>query len=59
MWSFGSPGLADDVEITEGDPRELTQGLLATYRRGGQLVGSVAVNLPPLRHRALREALLK
>ena len=59
MWSFGSPGLADDVEITEGDLRELTQGLLATYRRGGQLVGSVAVNLPPLRHRELRAALLE
>ena len=59
MWSFGSPGLADDVEITEGDLRELTGGLLATYRRGGQLVGSVAFNLPPLRHRELREALLK
>jgi len=59
MWSFGSPGLADDVEITEGDLRELTGGLLATYRRGGQLVGSVALNLPPLRHRQLREALLK
>jgi 3-phenylpropionate/trans-cinnamate dioxygenase ferredoxin reductase component len=59
MWSFGSPGLADDVEITEGDLREPAQGLLATYRRGGHLVGSVALNLPPLRHRALREALLK
>jgi NADPH-dependent 2,4-dienoyl-CoA reductase/sulfur reductase-like enzyme len=59
MWSFGSPGLADDVEITEGDLGEPTGGLLATYRRGGHLVGSVAVNLPPLRHRALREALLK
>ena len=59
MWSFGSPGLADDVEITEGDLGEPAQGLLAAYRRGGHLVGSVALNLPPLRHRALREALLK
>ncbi|HXT89231.1 MAG TPA: FAD-dependent oxidoreductase [Trebonia sp.] len=59
MWSFGSPGLADDVEITEGDLGELTRGLLANYRRGGHLVGSVAVNLPPLRHRELRAALLK
>jgi NADPH-dependent 2,4-dienoyl-CoA reductase/sulfur reductase-like enzyme len=58
MWSFGSPGLADDVVIAEGDLREPGQGLLATYRRGGHLVGSVAVNLPPLRHRELRQALL-
>jgi len=58
MWSFGSPGLADDVEITDGDLREPARGLLATYRRGGRLVGSVAVNLSPLRHRELREALL-
>src|SRR6185437_2485145 len=35
MWSFGSPGLADDVEITEGDLGELTRGLLANYCRGG------------------------
>ena len=58
MWSFGSPGLADDVEIAEGDLGELTGGLLAAYRRGGHLVGSVAVNLPPVRHRELRAALL-
>lgn len=58
MWSFGTPGLADDVEVTEGDLGELARGLLATYRRGGRLVGSLAVNLPPLRHRELREALL-
>lgn len=58
MWSFGSPGLADEVVIAEGDLREPARGLLATYRRGGRLVGSVTVNLPPLRHRELREALL-
>ncbi|HET9082105.1 MAG TPA: FAD-dependent oxidoreductase [Trebonia sp.] len=58
MWSFGTPGLADDVVIAEGDLREPAQGLLAEYRRGGRLVGSVAVNLPPLRHRELRAALL-
>jgi 3-phenylpropionate/trans-cinnamate dioxygenase ferredoxin reductase subunit len=59
MWSFGAPGLADDVVIAEGDLRDPARGLLATYRRGGRLVGSVAVNLPPLRHRELREALLR
>jgi NADPH-dependent 2,4-dienoyl-CoA reductase/sulfur reductase-like enzyme len=58
MWSFGLPGLADDVVIAEGDLRDPARGLLAAYRRGGRLVGSVAVNLPPVRHRELRAALL-
>ena len=58
LQSFGSPGLADDVVIAEGDLDELDKGLLATYHRGGRLVGSVAFNLPPTRYRALREALL-
>ena len=58
LQSFGSPGLADDVVIAEGDLGELDKGLLATYHRSGRLVGSVALNLPPTRYRALREALL-
>jgi 3-phenylpropionate/trans-cinnamate dioxygenase ferredoxin reductase subunit len=58
LQSFGSPGLADDVVIAEGDLDELDKGLLATYHRAGHLVGSVAFNLPPARYRALREALL-
>jgi NADPH-dependent 2,4-dienoyl-CoA reductase/sulfur reductase-like enzyme len=58
LQSFGSPGLADDVVIAEGDLDELDKGLLATYHRAGRLVGSVALNLPPTRYRALREALL-
>ena len=58
LQSFGSPGLADDVVIAEGDPDELDKGLLATYHRDGRLVGSVALNLPPSRYRGLREALL-
>jgi 3-phenylpropionate/trans-cinnamate dioxygenase ferredoxin reductase subunit len=58
LQSFGSPGLADDVVIAEGNLDELDKGLLATYHRSGRLVGSVALNLPPTRYRALREALL-
>jgi len=57
LQSFGSPQLADDVVIAEGDLADLDQGLLATYHRGGRLVGSLAVNLPPSRYRELREAL--
>jgi 3-phenylpropionate/trans-cinnamate dioxygenase ferredoxin reductase component len=58
LQSFSAPQLADDVAVTEGGLGALDQGLLATYRRGGRLVGSLAVNLPPSRYRALREALL-
>jgi NADPH-dependent 2,4-dienoyl-CoA reductase/sulfur reductase-like enzyme len=58
LQSFGSPQLADDVTIAEGNLGDLGQGLLATYHRGGRLVGSLAVNLPPSRYRELREALL-
>ena len=58
LQSFGSPQLADDVAIAEGDLGDLDQGLLATYHRGGRLVGSLAVNLPPSRYRELRAALL-
>jgi NADPH-dependent 2,4-dienoyl-CoA reductase/sulfur reductase-like enzyme len=55
---FGSPQLADDVAVTEGDLGDPGRGLLAAYRRGGRLVGSLAVNLPPGRYRTLRAALL-
>jgi hypothetical protein len=57
MRSFGSPALADDIRITEGDPRDPGAGLLAEYYRGGRNVGSVAVNLPPSRQRELRATL--
>jgi 3-phenylpropionate/trans-cinnamate dioxygenase ferredoxin reductase subunit len=58
LQSFGAPELADDAVIAEGDLDELDKGLLATYHRAGRLVGSVALNLPPTRYRALREALV-
>ncbi|HEX4290609.1 MAG TPA: FAD-dependent oxidoreductase [Trebonia sp.] len=58
LQSFGSPELADEVVIAEGDLDELDKGLVATYHRDGRLVGSVAFNLPPVRYRGLREALL-
>ncbi|MGH3209767.1 MAG: NAD(P)/FAD-dependent oxidoreductase [Trebonia sp.] len=57
LQSYGSPGLADDVVIAEGDLHQLDKGLVATYHRAGRLVGSVAFNLPPSRYRELREAL--
>ena len=44
--SFGSPGLADTTELVEGgeDPGALTEGLVAHYRRGAELVGVILVN---------------
>ncbi|MET8249095.1 NAD(P)/FAD-dependent oxidoreductase [Streptomyces sp. NPDC005202] len=54
--SFGSPALADEVRLEEGDPDRLQAGVLATYHRRSVHVGTVAINLPPARQRALREA---
>ncbi|MFI6359002.1 NAD(P)/FAD-dependent oxidoreductase [Streptomyces sp. NPDC050743] len=54
--SFGSPALADEVRLHEGDPDHLHGGVLATYHRRSEHVGTVAINLPPARQRELREA---
>lgn len=59
LQSYGSPELGEDARVTEGDPERLTDGLIVTYHRDRQHVGTVAVNIPPTRHRELREALLK
>jgi 3-phenylpropionate/trans-cinnamate dioxygenase ferredoxin reductase component len=53
--SFGSPGLGDEIEI-EGDLNDLLSGVVATYRRGGVHVGTVALNVPGARQRELRTA---
>lgn len=56
LQSYGSPALADEIRVEEGDLGDLTGGVLVTYHRGGNHVGTVAVNLSPARHRVLREA---
>jgi 3-phenylpropionate/trans-cinnamate dioxygenase ferredoxin reductase component len=58
MQSYGTPGVADEARVTEGDPGRLTDGLVAVYRRGGRHVGTVAFNVAVARHRELREELL-
>jgi NADPH-dependent 2,4-dienoyl-CoA reductase/sulfur reductase-like enzyme len=58
LWSYGAPGLGTEVAVTEGDLGHLTDGLIATYHRGGRHVGTLTVNIPPNLHRPLREALL-
>ena len=54
--SFGSPALADEVRIAEGDLDRLTDGVLAMYYRASVHIGTIAVNLPPARQRELRGA---
>ncbi|GAA4093585.1 NAD(P)/FAD-dependent oxidoreductase [Nocardioides kongjuensis] len=55
LQSLGSPALADEVVVAEGDPERLLDGLLVTYHREGRPVGTLAVNLGPARQRELRE----
>lgn len=54
LQSFGSPGLADEAVVDEGDLGELAAGVLMTYRRAGRHVGSLAINLSGARQRELR-----
>ena len=56
LQSFGSPALADEVTVEEGDLSDLTAGVLTKHTRGGELVGSIALNLAPARQRTLRDA---
>ena len=56
LQSFGSPALAEEARLVEGDLHRLPDGVLVTYHRDGRHVGTVAVNLPPARQRELRDA---
>ncbi|MGZ4474398.1 MAG: NAD(P)/FAD-dependent oxidoreductase [Nocardioides sp.] len=58
LQAFGSPALGDTAVVESGDLDHLADGVLVTYLREGRLVGNVAVNLPPVRQRALRDAFL-
>lgn len=55
--SFGMPHLGAEARVEEGDLADLEAGVLVTYRRGDQHVGTLALNLPPARQRGLRDAL--
>jgi 3-phenylpropionate/trans-cinnamate dioxygenase ferredoxin reductase component len=52
--SFGAPALADDVRTEEGDLDRLLDGVLLTYHRSGQHVGTLAINLSAARQGDLR-----
>lgn len=54
----GTPGLADEVEVLEGDPAFPADGVALAYRRGGRLVGAVTSAIPADRHLTYRQAVL-
>lgn len=56
LQSYGSPALADEIQVEEGSLDDLTAGVVATYHRDNRHIGTVAVNLSPARCRVLREA---
>jgi NADPH-dependent 2,4-dienoyl-CoA reductase/sulfur reductase-like enzyme len=57
LQSAGSPALADEVSVVEGDLDDLLAGVLVSYTRAGRPVGMLAINLSPARQRELRSQL--
>lgn len=57
LQSVGSPALADEVSVVEGDLDDLLGGVLVSYTRAGRPVGMLAINLSPARQRELRSQL--
>lgn len=55
LQAYGSPALADAIEVDEGDLGRLADGVIVSYLRDNTLVGSVAVNIAPARLRSLRD----
>lgn len=54
----GSPGLADEAEILEGDPARPADGVALAYRREGRLIGVVTSAIPADRHLTYRQAVV-
>ncbi|HEX4831368.1 MAG TPA: NAD(P)/FAD-dependent oxidoreductase [Trebonia sp.] len=57
MWSYGAPAWGTRMTVVEGDLENLAGGLIAAYYRDDRHVGTVTVNVPPKRLRAVRDAL--
>lgn len=55
LQAYGSPSLGDEVRVEEGDLDHLADGAVISYLHDGSEVGTVAVNIPPSRLRALRD----
>lgn len=56
LQSYGSPALADEAQVAQGTLDDLAGGVIVAYHRDERHVGTVAVNMPPARHRELRDA---
>lgn len=57
LQSFGAPGLADRVEVLEGELGQLPAGVAVGCHRGGEVVGVILINIPPARHPGYRSLL--
>lgn len=55
---LGSPGLADEIRVLEGDPTYPEAGVAVAYARFGRLVGAVTAGLPAQKLLNLRREIL-
>lgn len=58
LQSFGVPGLADRVEVVDGDLPDLVSGVAACYHLGERLIGVLLVNVPTAQHAHYRSLVL-
>lgn len=58
LQSFGAPGLADALEVVDGSLDALDAGTAVIYRRDGDVVGALLVNVPVSRHAEYRSLVL-
>lgn len=58
LQSFGAPGLADSIEVVHGSLDSLGHGAAVHYRRSGELVGVLLVNIPVSQHAEHRALVL-
>lgn len=54
---FGAPGVADEIDVMEGDLDRIEAGVAVGYRRDGDLVAAVLLGLPANRHAHYRSLL--
>lgn len=58
LQSFGAPGLADRVEVIDGDLSDLPSGVATGYHLGDRLVGVLLINVPTAQHSYYRSLVL-
>lgn len=57
LQGFGAPGIADEIDVMEGDLDRIEAGVAVGYRRDGDLVAAVLLGLPANRHAHYRSLL--